>query len=451
MFSGLTEKFQDIFSKFSKEKSFTEENVKDAVREVRLALLDADVGYKVASSLVKRIKEKVIGEGVEKKLKTSDAFVNIVHEALIELMGEKESPINFKKTPLKILMCGLQGSGKTTTCAKLASYIKDVEKKSVSLVALDLKRPAAVKQLEILGEEVNVPVFSIEGETDPRVVAKKFKEVDSDVTIYDTAGRQTLDDELMEELFSLKKLIAPDFIIFVANCASGQQAVNIAKAFDEKIEISGTILTMLDGAARAGAAISIREVTGKPLLYEGVGEKVSDFQVFNPKSMADRILGMGDVVNLVKKMKREISEEDSKAMEAKMVKGSFTYDDFLKQMKMIKKMGSLKGLFKMLPGMNGSDFDVSDSEAQLKTFEAVIHSMTKKERSGLDELSMNRRKRIAKGAGINLGSVNKLVKKFKQMKEMAKQLPQFQKNFSKANGKNEKILKKNPHFNRFFS
>ena len=260
-----------------------------------------------------------------------------------------------------------------------------------------------------------------------------------------------LDDDLMEELSCLKTLIKPDYIIFVANCGSGQQAVNVAKAFDEKIQISGSILTMLDGAARAGAAISIREVTGKPLYYEGVGENVSDFQVFNPKSMADRILGMGDMINLVKKMKREISEEDSKKMEEKMVKGSFTYDDLLKQMKMLKKMGSLKGLFKMLPGASGADLDLSGSESQLKTFEAVIFSMTRRERSGIDDLAMGRRKRIAKGAGISLGSVNKLVKQFKQMKELSKKIPGMKKNITGANAKKSAILKKNPHFNRFFS
>jgi signal recognition particle subunit SRP54 len=451
MFNELTEKFQGIFSVFSKESAFTEENIKDAVKQVRLALLDADVNYKVASNLVKKIKEKVIGTEVEKQLKKTDAFINTVHEELIDLMGKDEAAIEFKKTPTKILLCGLQGSGKTTTCAKLALYIKREEKKSVSLVALDLKRPAAIKQLQILGAEVGAPVFALEEELDPNVVAEKSKELDTDVIIYDTAGRQNLDDDLMEELSSLKSLIKPDYIIFVANCGSGQQAVNVAKAFDEKIQISGSILTMLDGGARAGAAISIREVTGKPLFYEGVGEKVSDFQVFNPKSMADRILGMGDMINLVKKMKREISDEDSKKMEAKMVKGSFTYDDLLKQMKMLKKMGSLKGLFKMLPGASGADLDLTGSESQLKTFEAVIFSMTMRERSGIDDLAMGRKKRIAKGAGISLGSVNKLVKQFKQMKEMAKQMPGMQKNISGANAKKTAILKKNPHFNRFFS
>lgn len=280
MFNGLTEKFQGIFSVFSKESAFTEENIKDAVKQVRLALLDADVNYKVASSLVKKIKEKVIGMEVEKQLKKTDAFINIVHEELIELMGKDESSINFKKKQVKILLCGLQGSGKTTTCAKFAHYVKSVEQKSVSLVALDLKRPAAVKQLQILGAEVEVPVFAIESEQDPIVVAAKSKALDTDVVIYDTAGRQNLDDDLMNELAALKVCIEPDYIIFVANCGSGQQAVSVAKAFDEKIQISGSILTMLDGAARAGAAISIREVTGKPLFYEGVGEKISDFQVF---------------------------------------------------------------------------------------------------------------------------------------------------------------------------
>ncbi|MCH9811424.1 signal recognition particle protein [bacterium] len=449
MFGGLSEKFQDIFSGFSKGKTFTEENIKEAVRQVRLALLDADVNYKVASALVKKIKEKVVGTEVEKKLKTSDAFIEIVHEELKLLMGAEEAKINFKKKPLKVLLCGLQGSGKTTTCAKLANMAKEEEKKSVSLVALDLKRPAAVKQLQVLGEQVGAPVFAMEGESDPIKVAKAAMGLEDEVLIFDTAGRQNLDEELMEELLSIKEVVNPDYILFVANCGSGQQAVNVAKAFDEKMDISGSILTMLDGSARAGAAISIREVTGKPLFYEGVGEKITDFQVFHPKSMADRILGMGDVVNLVKKMKKEISEEDSKKMEQKVLKGTFTYDDFLKQMKMLKKMGSLKGIFNMLPGMGkgASSMDFAEGENQLKTFEAIIHSMTKKERAGMDDLTMGRKKRIAKGAGISLGIVNKLVKKFKQMREMAKHLPKIQKNFSRDQQK----IKKNPDFNRFFS
>lgn len=451
MFSGLTEKFQSIFEKFGREKTFTEENIKDAVKQVRLALLDADVNYKVVSQLVKRIKEKVVGSESEKGIAKTDAFINVVHEELIKLMGAEESSLSFKKKQTKILLCGLQGSGKTTTCAKLASFVKTEEKKSVRLVALDLKRPAAVKQLQILGDLVEVPVFAVEGELNPVAVAKKSVAFSEDVIIYDTAGRQNLDDELMLELKEIKEIVQPDYVIFVANCGSGQQAVNVAKAFDEKISLTGSILTMLDGSARAGAAISIREITGKPLYFEGVGEKIEDFQTFNPKSMADRILGMGDVINLVKKMKREISDEDSKQMEEKIRKASFTYDDFLKQMKMLKKMGSLKGLMKMMPGMGGMDFDASEGEGQLKLFEAVIYSMTKKERMGVNDLTMGRKKRVAKGAGISLGEVNKLVKKFMQMKQMAKHLPKFQKSFSEEKLKKEVMGKKNPYFNRFFS
>jgi len=446
MFGGLTDKFHNIFSKFSKGKTFTEENVKDAVKEVRLALLDADVNFKVASSLVKRIKEKVIGAEIEKKIKTTDAFIEVVHEELCELMGKDEKTINFKKTPLKIMLCGLQGSGKTTTSAKLALHVKEEHKKTVTMVALDLKRPAAIKQLQILGEEVDVPVFVKEGETDPKKVASGASSIDSDVVIYDTAGRLDLDEELMDELLGLKKILKPDYILFVANCGTGQTAVNVAKAFDEKIELSGSILTMLDGSARAGAAISIREVTGKPLYFEGVGEKVSDFQVFNPKSMADRILGMGDVINLVKKMKKEISDEESEEMEKKILKAAFTYDDLLKQMKMMKKMGSFKGLLNMMPGAKEADVDIKGGEAHMKMTEAVIFSMTKRERGGLDDLTMGRKRRIAKGAGIKLGEVNKLVKKFKQMKEMAKHLPAMEKQYKGIEDQKNPFMKKNPYF-----
>ena len=451
MFSGLTKKFQGIFSKISSEKVFTEENMKDAVREVRLALLDADVNYKVASDFVKRIKEKVIGSDFLIKSKKSEEFIDIVHKELIDLMGENEEVLNFSKAPTKVLLCGLQGSGKTTTSVKLAQYIQQQENKKCNLVALDLQRPAAIKQLELLAEQINVPVISVEGERDPEVVARKAIESTCDVMIFDTAGRQNLDDELMEELSNLKKVINPDYIIFVANCGSGQQAVNVAKAFDEKIGLSGSILTMLDGSARAGAAISIKEITGKPLFFEGVGEKISDFQVFNPKSMADRILGMGDVINLMKNLKKEISDSESKELEKKIRKATFTYEDFLKQMKIIKNMGSFKGIMKMMPGMGGDMPDPSDAEFELKLFEAIIHSMTKKERMGLDELTMGRKKRIARGCGLSLGNVNRLVKKFKQMKQMAKQMPKFQNKNFMENMKKNNLMKKNPYLDRFFS
>lgn len=451
MFNRLSEKFHNIFENFSKEKTFTEENIKEAVKQVRLALLDADVNYKVTSNLIKKIKEKVIGQIADKKIKKTDAFIHIVHEELIALMGSNETCLELKKKPIKILLCGLQGSGKTTTCAKLSAYIKQEHNKTVTMVALDLQRPAAVKQLQILAEQIDTPVFSLEGETKPEIVAKNALTLQSDVIIYDTAGRQTLDDSLMDELSSLKNIINPDYVLFVANCGSGQQAVNIAKSFDEKIGLSGSILTMLDGSARAGAAISIKEVTGKPLYFEGVGEKITDFQVFHPKSMADRILGMGDVINLVKKMKKEISEEESKEMEQKIRKASFTYQDFLKQMKMLKKMGSFKNIFSMLPGGGRDIPDFSEGEAQMKTFESIIYSMTPNERLGLDDLTMGRKRRIAKGAGISLGDVNKLVKKFKQMKQMAKQMPKLAKRFSNGNEKNQSFMKKNTHFDRFFS
>lgn len=434
MFSGLSERFQDIFSSFSSKKVFTEDNIKDAVKQVRLALLDADVNYKVASNLVKSIKGKVLGSEAEKGIKTKDAFIDVVHEELISLMGNDEQSLSVKKSPTKILLCGLQGSGKTTTCAKLAKHFLD-DKKSVKLVALDLQRPAAIKQLQVLAESISVEVFSKEGESDPTKVAKEAASLDADVIIYDTAGRQNLDDDLMDQLSSVKGIVDPKYTLFVANCGSGQQAVITAKAFEEKIGIDGSILTMLDGSARAGAAISIKEVTGKPLFFEGIGEKITDFQVFNPKSMADRILGMGDVINLVKKMKKEISDEESEEMERKIRKATFTYEDFLKQMKMLKNMGSFKGILKMMPGMGSKMPDFSEGEQQFKMFQAVIYSMTPRERSCLDDLTMGRKKRLAKGAGISLGEVNKLVKKFKQMKQMAKQLPMMEKKFSSFSAK----------------
>lgn len=427
MFGSLTEKFQNLFSGLAGKKSLNEENMADAARQVRLALLDADVNYNVVSGFVKRVKDKALGDAVLKSVTPGQQFIKLVHEELTALMGSAEAPLDLHGKLSVLMVCGLQGSGKTTSCAKLAAYIKRTEKqKRILLAACDLQRPAAVEQLKKLGASIGVDVCSIDGEKNPLKVAKKSYEQALagayDVLIVDTAGRLHLDEDLMKELEEMKALLQPREILLVASAATGQDAVKTAVEFDKRVQITGTILTMLDGSARAGAAISIREVTQKPLKFEGVGEKVGDLQLFNPHSMADRILGMGDVINLVKKAQEHFDEKESLELEQKMRKASFTYEDYLKQMGMVKKMGSFKSLLKMMPGLGGlGDLDFSDKEFS-KT-EAVILSMTPGERQEKDELTVPRRKRIAKGSGVAIDDVNRLVKGFKRVKQLFKNMP----------------------------
>jgi signal recognition particle subunit SRP54 len=435
MFGSLTEKFQKLFSSFAGQKKMTEDNISEAVREVRLALLDADASYTVVSQFVKRVKEKALGDQIVKSVTPHQQFIKIVHDELIALMGEVETPLQFKGYPSVILMCGLQGSGKTTHTAKLAAYLKKKEggQKKTLLAACDLQRPAAVDQLKTLAAQIDVPVFSIENEKNSLTVASKAlvkaRQEGFDVLIIDTAGRLHLDDALMQELQQIKEAVNPDEVLFVANATTGQDAVKTAAEFDKRLSITGTILTMLDGNARAGAALSIREVTQKPLKFEGVGEKVGDLQIFNPRSMADRILGMGDVINLVKRAQEHITEEDNKKLEEKLRKASFTYDDYLRQMSMVKKMGSFKSLLKMLPGMPNLD-EMEFSEKEFGKLEAIILSMTPDERLEKVELLPSRRRRIAKGSGTSIDDVNRMVKGFKRVKQFFKNVPksQLQKN-----------------------
>jgi signal recognition particle subunit SRP54 len=434
MFGALTEKFQDLFSKFSSKKTLTEESLSNVVREVRLALLDADVNYSVAAQFVKKVKEKAVGVDLVKSVSPRDLFISIVHDELVELMGKEESTLHLEGHPSVFLMCGLQGSGKTTQSAKLAHYLIKEHSKKVLLVACDLQRPAAALQLKKLADQVQTPVFIIEGETDPVVVGKealkKAKNEGIDIVIIDTAGRLHIDDDLMKQLEKLKKVTEPDEVLFVANATTGQDAVKTAEQFDIRIGITGTILTMLDGNARAGAAISIREITKKPLKFEGVGEKITDFQPFNARSMADRILGMGDVINLVRKAKQHVDEEETKDMEEKLRKASFTYGDYLKQIGKIKKMGSIKNLLKMIPGLSNMD-SMEFSDEEFSKLEAMILSMTTEERLGLDELLPSRRRRIANGSGVTVDDVNRMVKGFKRLKQMMKQMPKMKKDFLK--------------------
>ena len=356
MLGILTDKMRGMVSKLVGQKKLTEANISEAVSEVRLALLEADVSYSVAKQLVKSIKEKALGDVVIKSVSPGQQFIKVVHDELVSLMGSTEGAIDLKNSPTVIMMCGLQGSGKTTHTAKIARYLKKKNLvKNPLLAACDLQRPAAVQQLTLLGEQIGVPVFSIIGEADPIKVAKKALEKaiadKHDLLIIDTAGRLHIDDELMLQLEKIKQAVNPDEILFVANATTGQDAVIVAAEFNKRVPITGSILTMLDGNTRAGAAISIREVTGKPLKFEGVGEKVDDLQLFNPTSMADRILGMGDTINLVKKAQEHIDEDEAKKLEQKLRTATFSYNDYLSQIQMVKKMGSLKGLLGMLPGM----------------------------------------------------------------------------------------------------
>lgn len=442
MFGGITEKFQQLFSSIGGKKQLSEENITEAVREVRLALLDADVSYSVASAFVKRVKEKALGEAVTKSVSPGQQFIKVVHDELIELMGANEAALELKGQPTILMLCGLQGAGKTTHCAKLANYLLKKNKK-VLMAACDLQRPAAIDQLQTLGQSINVPVFAQSQEKDPRVIAKlaleKARKEGFDVLIVDTAGRLHIDEELMKQLEELKALLSPHEILFVASAATGQDAVKTAAEFDARIQITGTILTMLDGSARAGAALSIREVTGKPLKFEGVGEKIGDLQLFNPRSMADRILGMGDVINLVRKAEEHIDEEESKALEKKLRKASFTYEDYLKQMSMLKKMGPMKSLLKMLPGVPDLDM-LDDSDKHFNQVEAIILSMTPAERQEKVEMEPSRRRRIARGSGTTIDDVNRIIKSFKQLKHFLKDMPSMKQKMMKLTGNKETQL-----------
>lgn len=427
MFGALSDKFTDIFASLAGKKKLTEDNISEAVREVRLALLEADVNYSVTKNFIKRVKDKALGDAVIKSVTPSQQFVKLIHEELVMLMGGGEAVLHLNAKPSVIMLCGLQGAGKTTHAAKLAKYFaKNEHRKKSLLAACDLQRPAAIEQLKTLGGQIGVEVFSAEGEKNPVNVAKSAlkvaKEGNFDLLILDTAGRLHIDDALMKELVAIKAATTPQEILFVANAATGQDAVTTATEFHNRLGLTGTILTMLDGDARAGAAISIQEVTGQPLKFEGIGEKPDDLQLFNATSMADRILGMGDTVNLVKKAKEHISEEEAQKLEEKMRKATFTYDDYLKQMQAVRKMGSLKGLMKMFPGASKIP-DLDQSEKEFYKIEAIILSMTARERCEKDELSISRIKRISRGSGTSIQDVNKLKKSFKQSKQFFKSGP----------------------------
>ncbi len=417
-----------LISKVSPKKKLTESNISETVDEVRLALLEADVNYSVTKTLVKRIKEKALGDAVLKSVSPGQQFVKIVHDELVALMGGEEAHLNLTGKPAVIMLCGLQGSGKTTHSVKLAHYLKKNKlAKNPIIAACDLQRPAAIQQLQTFAAAAQIPVFAASDEKDARRVAASAlnhaKQEHHDVLILDTAGRLHIDEALMDEVHGIKELTNPAEIFFVANGATGQDAVHSATEFNKRLEITGTILTMLDGNTRGGAAISIQEVTGKPLVFEGIGEKVDDIQLFNPTSMADRILGMGDTINLVRKAEEHFSEEEAQSLEKKMRNATFTYNDYLNQIQMVKKMGSLKGLLSMIPGIGSAMSQMNIDDKEFFKVEAIIQSMTPRERTCKDDLTVPRRKRIAKGSGTDVADVHKLSKSFGQARKFCKNMP----------------------------
>jgi len=426
-FEGLSEKLSAAFKKLRAKGKLKEADIKEAMREVRMALLEADVNYKVVKDFVESVSEKAVGDKVLESLTPAQQVIKIVNEELTNLMGAENSRINFSsKIPTVIMLCGLQGSGKTTHAAKLAAYFKKQGKRPL-LVACDIYRPAAIDQLKVVGSKVNVPVFEM-GQINPVEIAKKSvlhaKDYGHDIVILDTAGRLHIDDELMNELKTIKSQVLPNEILLVVDAMIGQDSVNVAKSFDDALGIDGVILTKLDGDTRGGAALSVKAVTGKPIKFVGMGEKVEDgIEPFYPDRMASRILGMGDVLSLIEKAQAEFDEKEAVKMANKLKESSFDLNDLLDQMKQIKKMGSLSQIVSMLPGVAGkiSDEDTAQGEIQIKRTEAIIYSMTPQERAKPSIINPSRKRRIAAGSGTKVEDVNRLLKQFEQMQKLMKQ------------------------------
>ena len=425
MLNNLGDRFKDIFKKVSGQGKLTEANMKEALREVRLALLEADVNYGVAKNFVSRIREKALGEEVITGVNPTQQFIKIVHDELVEVLGGTNIQIakSYKNITI-VMLAGLQGSGKTTFAGKLAKHLKSRGEKPF-LIGADVYRPAAKKQLKVLSEQVKVPFFSIDESKDVLEICKKgLEEAQKEHATYvimDTAGRLHIDEQLMEELQNIKVSFKPDEILLVVDGMTGQDAVNVAKTFNEQLDVTGVVLTKLDGDTRGGAALSVKEVAGKPIKFISEGEKLDDIAPFHPDRLASRILGMGDVVSLVEKAQEAIDEKEAKKMEEKFRKNQFDFEDFLKQFKMIRKMGSIAGIMKMIPGVDTSAIDMAMAEKEMKKVEAIIFSMTVQERRDPKLLKSGSRKmRIAKGSGVEVNDVNKLIKQFEQMKQMMK-------------------------------
>ena len=430
-FDSLTEKLQNVFKNLRSKGRLTEEDVKLALREVKMALLEADVNFKVVKGFVKDVQERAVGQDVMNGLNPGQMVIKIVNEELIRLMGSETTEIQLQpgQATTVIMMAGLQGAGKTTTTAKIAGKLKLKGKKPL-LVACDVYRPAAIKQLQINGEKQGVEVFSMGENHKPVNIAKAAMEHaaknGNNVVILDTAGRLHIDEEMMEELQEIKEHVEVHQTILVVDAMTGQDAVNVANDFNQKIGIDGVIVTKLDGDTRGGAALSIRAVTGKPILYVGMGEKLSDLEQFYPDRMASRILGMGDVLSLIEKVGEDIDEDKAREMGKKIKKAQFDFEDYLESMNQMKKMGGLSSILSMMPGMNMAQmkgFDSEEGEKKMAQMEAIIYSMTVKERRNPEILNPSRKHRIAKGAGVDISEVNRMIKQFEQSKKMMKQLP----------------------------
>ena len=426
MFENLTDKFERAFKVLKGQGQITEINVAETLKEVRRALLDADVSFNTAKQFTNTVKEKALGRDVLTAVSPGQLMIKICHEELVELMGGNESEINLKGAPAVILMSGLQGSGKTTFTGKLGSYLKSKKGKNVLLVACDVYRPAAIDQLHVLGDQLGIEVFSDREEKSPVSIATKAinhaRSKGFNVVIVDTAGRLAVDEAMMDEIAQVKAAIQPSETLFVVDSMTGQDAVNTAKAFNERINFDGVVLTKLDGDTRGGAALSIKSIVNKPIKFVGTGEKMDALDVFYPSRMADRILGMGDVVSLVERAQEQFNEEEARRLQKKIMKDQFDFNDFLGQLEQIKKMGNVKDLMGMIPGMSKAMKEVDVPEDAFKGVEAIIRSMTPKERAMPAILNPSRKARIAQGSGTTIQDVNKLIKQFEDMRKMMKMM-----------------------------
>jgi len=426
MFDNLSDKLDKAFQVLKGQGRITEINIAETVKEVRKALLDADVSYKVAKTFTNTVKEKALGGDVMTSVSPGQLMIKIVHDELATLMGEEHVDLELKGSPAIILIAGLQGSGKTTFSAKLANYLKNKKGKKPMLVAGDVYRPAAINQLKVLGEQVGVEVFHEEDNKNPVDIAdkaiKRAKEMGYNVVIVDTAGRLAVDEEMMNEISSIHKKIRPQETLFVVDSMTGQDAVNTAKAFNDILDFTGVVLTKLDGDTRGGAALTIRSVVNKPIKFIGLGEKMDALDVFYPSRMADRILGMGDVVSLVERAQEQFDAEESRKLQKKIAKNQFNFNDFLKQISQIKKMGNVKDLMGMIPGMGKAMKDVDIDDDAFKGVEAIIYSMTEAERENPKLINGSRRRRIAAGSGTNIQEVNNLMKQFESTRKMMKMM-----------------------------
>ncbi len=424
MFDNLSERLERSFKILKGEGKITEINVAETLKDVRKALLDADVNYKVAKNFTDRVKEKALGQNVLTAVKPSQLLVKIVHDELADLMGGETAEIDLSGKPTVILMSGLQGSGKTTFSGKLARMLKSKKNRRPLLVACDVYRPAAIEQLRVLAEQIDVPMYCELDSTSPVQIAqnaiKEAKAKGYDLVIVDTAGRLAVDEEMMNEIEAIKNAINPNEILFVVDSMTGQDAVNTAKEFNDRLDFNGVVLTKLDGDTRGGAALSIRTVVDKPIKFVGTGEKLDAIDQFHPSRMADRILGMGDIVSLVERAQEQYDEEEAKRLQKKIAKNQFDFNDFLSQIAQIKKMGNLKDLASMIPGVGKAIKDIDIDDNAFKSIEAIIHSMTPEERSNPEILNGSRRTRIAKGSGTTIQEVNRLLKQFDQTRKMMK-------------------------------